>query len=83
MNRFMASCLGTIMVFMVAFYNYHLDVHGDYFGMLRRYAIVFYQHYFAKFRPLSVLYIPGMALSAVLGWRAFASSPDLDPSDDD
>ena len=84
MNRFMASCLGTIIVFMLSFYNYHLDFHGDYFGMLRRYVFIFRQRYFgSKFRPLSVLYVPGMILSAVLGWRAFGSPPELDPDEAD
>jgi hypothetical protein len=78
MNGFMASCLVTLGFWILAFSNHHFTFHGNYFGMLCRYATVFRQQFFGKFRPMSLLYGPGSVVSLVLGWRAFNTPPDLD-----
>ena len=83
MNSFLASCLATITVFILAFSNHHFSFHGNYGGMLKRYAVVLYQQFFGEFRPMSLLYGPGVIVSAVLGWRAFFVSPNLDDDDKD
>jgi len=83
MNSFLASCLATITVFILAFSNHHFSFHGNYGGMLIRYVIVLYQQFFGEFRPMSLLYGPGVLVSAILGWRAFFVSPNLNDDDKD
>jgi hypothetical protein len=84
MNAFMASTLVTLCMWILAFYNNHIPFYGDYGTMLRRYVVLFFSRYiFGGFRPMSLLYVPAAAVSAVLGWRAFNSCPDLDGDDDE
>lgn len=78
MNRFMASCLFTLVVWIMAFYNHHLTFYSDYLGMIRRYAVLFAGRYFGKFRPMSLLYVPASLISIFLGWKAFNTDPELD-----
>jgi hypothetical protein len=84
MNAFMASTLVTLCMWILAFYNNHIPFYGDYGTMLRRYVVLFFQRYiFGCFRPMSLLYVPAAAVSAVLGWRAFNSAPDLDGDEEE
>ena len=78
MNRFMASCLATLCVWILAFYNHHLTWHSSYFDMLKRYIALLIPRYFGTFRPLALVYTPLTLLSAWLGWKAFTTNPDLD-----
>jgi hypothetical protein len=80
MNAFMASCLFSLILWILGFYNHHLAFYGDYGGMLRRYAVLFAKKFFGSWppRPMTWLYGPSFAASIVLGWRAFTSPPDLD-----
>jgi hypothetical protein len=80
MNAFMASCLVSLILWILAFYNHHLSYYGDYGGMLRRYGALFAQKFFGDWppRPMTWLYGPSFVTSIFLGWRAFTSPPDLD-----
>mmetsp|Transcript_19680 Transcript_19680/g.30344 ORF Transcript_19680/g.30344 Transcript_19680/m.30344 type:complete len:312 (-) Transcript_19680:81-1016(-) len=80
MNVFLASCLGSLCIWILAFYNHHLNFYSDYAHMLRRYGVLFFQRYIwtKPFRPLSLVYGPSFLLSLFLGWRAFTSPPTLD-----
>jgi hypothetical protein len=80
MNAFMASCLVSLILWILAFYNHHLSFYGDYGGMLRRYVVVFAKKFFGDWppRPMTWLYGPSFVASIVLGWRAFTSPPELD-----
>lgn len=79
MNACMASCLLSLILWILAFYNHHLSFYSDYGSMLRRYCVLFVKRYFCwPIRPLSLLYGPSFLMSIVLGWRAFNSPPDLD-----
>lgn len=73
MNVFLASCLGSLCVWILAFYNNSLNFYSDYWHMLRRYAVLFYKEYIwtKPFHPLSLVYIPSFLLTIYLGWRAF------------
>lgn len=80
MNAFMASCLVSLILWILAFYNHHLSFYGNYGGMLSRYVVLFAKKYFLDWppRPMTWLYGPSFVTSIVLGWRAFTSPPDLD-----
>jgi hypothetical protein len=80
MHAFMASCLVSLILWILAFYNHHLSFYGDYGGMLRRYAVLFAKNFFGDWppRPMTWLYGPSFVASIVLGWRAFTSPPELD-----
>ena len=77
MNLFLASCLGSLCVWILAFYNHHLNFYSDYATMLRRFVVLFYRRYIwtKPFRPLSLVYIPSFMISLILGWRAFTTPP--------
>jgi len=80
MNAFMASCLGSLILWILAFNNHHLNFYSNYMGMIARYGVLFVRRFFGAWppRPMMFLYGPSFVLSAVLGWRAFNSPPDLD-----
>jgi len=79
MNRCMASWLVSLMLWMTAFYNNHLNFYSDYASMLCRYAVLFTERYVTcwPLRPMSFLYIPSFMGSVVLTWRAFGSGGDV------
>jgi len=86
MNIFLASCLTSLCVWILAFYNHHLNFYSDYAHMLRRYCILFFQRYIwsgknHQFRPLSLIYIPAFIRTIYLGWRAFTTPPNVDDED--
>jgi len=86
MNVFLASCLTSLCVWMLAFYNHHLNFYSDYAHMLRRYVVLFFQRYIwsgknHQFRQLSLIYIPAFIRTIYLGWRAFTTPPNVDDED--
>jgi len=88
MNNFMASCLLSLIFWIMAFYNHHLSFYSDYAHMVKRYFILFAGRYFGflrggEFRPMCLLYGPSFLLSAVLGWKAFDVGNRDDDDDDD
>lgn len=83
MNGFMASCLVTLIFWILAFYNHHLTFYSDYMHMMLRYMDLFTARYFGTFRPMSLLYTPSAIFSAVMGWRAFTTKPDLDGDEEE
>jgi len=80
MNACLASCLTTLSLWILAFYNNHLSFYGDYFGMVRRIMYLFGKSFLWVWppRPLAFLYVPSFCVSLVLAWRAFNTPPDLD-----
>jgi hypothetical protein len=80
MHAFMASCLVSLILWILAFYNHHLSFYGNYGGMLKRYFVLFAIKFFGDWppRPMTWLYGPSFIASIVLGWRAFTSPPELD-----
>jgi len=83
MNACLASCLATLSLWILAFYNHHLTFYGDYFGMVRRVLFLGTRQYLGNWppRPMAILYVPSFCLSVVLAWRAFNTPPDLDPQE--
>lgn len=80
MNKCLAGWLGSLTLWMLAFYNNHLSFYSDYFSMLRRFAALFVKRYVfvSPFRPMSLLYGPAFLYSGYLTWKAFRSPPELD-----
>eukprot|EP00592_Proboscia_alata_P020020 CAMPEP_0194429116 /NCGR_PEP_ID=MMETSP0176-20130528/43724_1 /TAXON_ID=216777 /ORGANISM="Proboscia alata, Strain PI-D3" /LENGTH=310 /DNA_ID=CAMNT_0039241889 /DNA_START=49 /DNA_END=981 /DNA_ORIENTATION=- len=74
MNMFMASLIGTLISWILAFYNNNLSFYSDYAEMLKRCASLFVKRYIVwPIRPMSLLYVPGFFVTLVLGWRALSS----------
>lgn len=79
MNKSLAAWLGSMILWMLAFYNHHLSFYSDYFSMLRRFFTLMIRCYvFSTFRPLSLLYVPSFLYSVRLTWKAFRTVPDDD-----
>ena len=76
MNKCLASWLVTLVLFIMAFYNDHVNFYSDYASMLRRFFVLLFRR--NTFRPMSLLYVPSFIFSQVLTWRAFTSSPKDD-----
>lgn len=80
MNKCLAGWLTSLMFWMLAFYNHHLNFYSDYASMVGRFFTLFLTKYVTEFpiRPLSLLYIPSFFYSLRLTWKAFRS-----PAEDD
>ena len=80
MNKCLASWIGAMIAWMLAFYNNHLSFYSDLFSMYRRCLCLFVTRYvFTRpFRPLSLFYGPAFLYSCYLTWKAFKSPPELD-----
>jgi len=80
MNQCLASCLLTLVSWILAFYNHHLTFYPDYAAMLKRYGALFWQRYIwcRPVRPMAFIYVSGMVASVMLAIRAFASAPQDD-----
>ena len=80
MNLFISSSLISMIIMIIKLYNDHMTFYHNYGEMLWRYLKVTWLRYFWNWpmRPLSVVAIPWIFLSLVLGWQAFSSPPDLD-----
>jgi len=78
MNKCLASWLVTLMLWITAFYNNHLNFYSSLFLMLCRFCALFPKKYLLCWPPrlMSALYLPSFIMSGVLTWRAFRSSPE-------
>eukprot|EP00934_Nitzschia_sp_Nitz4_P007320 Nitzschia sp. Nitz4//scaffold79_size90958//87558//90409//NITZ4_005042-RA/size90958-augustus-gene-0.180-mRNA-1//-1//CDS//3329558300//7310//frame0 len=58
MNHCLAAWLGSLLLWMLAFYNNHLSFYSDYAAMLSRFAALFTARYLKvrPLRPMSLLY---------------------------
>lgn len=77
-NFSLASWLGTLIVFMLAFFNHHNSFYSDYGSMVKRLFVLGFKHYLGEFRPLSVLYVPAIIGSTILTWKSFTSRSEED-----
>eukprot|EP00977_Amphora_coffeiformis_P003733 scaffold742_cov165-Amphora_coffeaeformis.AAC.9 len=80
MNKCLASCLATLVFWILAFYNNHLTFYGDYFGMVRRFICLFTKRYLLNWPPrfMAFFYVPSFFLSLWFAWKAFTTPPELD-----
>eukprot|EP00546_Thalassionema_frauenfeldii_P019911 CAMPEP_0178897074 /NCGR_PEP_ID=MMETSP0786-20121207/1539_1 /TAXON_ID=186022 /ORGANISM="Thalassionema frauenfeldii, Strain CCMP 1798" /LENGTH=154 /DNA_ID=CAMNT_0020567573 /DNA_START=457 /DNA_END=921 /DNA_ORIENTATION=- len=79
MNQALASCTMSVVFWITAFYNNHLNFYSDYASMLKRYVVLLFKYYFSPiktFRPMSLLYIPSFLMTGALIWRAFQTPSD-------
>lgn len=76
MNRFISSSLLTIVIAMLSFLNQHVIFYNSYGEMLRRYAVLWFERFVWPPRPLTLLFVPAMSMTAFFGYRAFISPPD-------
>mmetsp|Transcript_13635 Transcript_13635/g.20760 ORF Transcript_13635/g.20760 Transcript_13635/m.20760 type:complete len:299 (-) Transcript_13635:212-1108(-) len=85
MNQALASGVMSLVFWITAFYNHHLNFYSDYAAMIRRCVVLFFKTYFPplrSFRPMSLLYGPSFVFSGALLWRAFnTSSTEEDRND--
>lgn len=84
MNKCLSAWLGSLIVWILAFYNHRLSFYSDYWSMLRRWGSLFLKQYVFErpIRPLSLIYIPSFFYSLRLTWQAFNSPPDDDSEDE-
>lgn len=80
-NFCLASWLGTLIIFMLAFFNHHNTFYSDYGSMVKHLFMLGFKHYLGEFRPLSLLYVPAIVTSTLLTWRAFFKSPVQEDED--
>jgi len=82
LNKCCASWLISLSIWIMAFYNNHLNFYSDYFTMVCRYIGLFFNRYVWSWRtrPLSALYIPSFVLSLILSWKALIGSPKEETS---
>jgi hypothetical protein len=75
-NKFIASSLVTLIIYMVSFYNAHLAFYGNYFGMLCTYAKVVWLRFCWHWPPriLPIFALPSLLASLKYGWLVFADS---------
>lgn len=76
MNKCLASWMVTLVLFIMAFYNDHINFYSDYATMIRRFLVLLFRSH--KFKPMSLLYYPSFVVSQYLTWRAFTSNPKED-----
>lgn len=75
-NKFIASSLATLILFMLSFYNDHLTFYTNYFGMLWTYSKVIWFRFIWHWPPriLPIVALPSMLASLRYGWQALADS---------
>jgi hypothetical protein len=85
MNKALAAWLVSFTLWMLAFYNNHINFYSDYLSMLRRFFVLFWGRYIvtSPFRPMSLLYGPAFFTSIVMTWRAFTAPRDDDDDDEE
>jgi hypothetical protein len=82
MDQFVAVSLFTLALLLLSFYNTHLTFYGNYFQMLLRWGHVTRIRFFGKFRPMMILYIPGIMLSIYKGVSALQEGAYSEERDD-
>lgn len=85
LNKALAAWLISFTLWMLAFYNSHVNFYSDYASMLKRFFVLFWKRYVTDIpiRPMSFLYVPAFFVSAVLTLRAFVTPRDEDNDDGD
>jgi hypothetical protein len=85
LNKALAAWLISFTLWMLAFYNSHVNFYSDYASMLKRFFVLFWQKYFVEtpFRPMLFLYGPSFLVSTFLTWRAFLTPREEDGDDGD
>jgi hypothetical protein len=83
LNKALASWLISFTLWMLAFYNSHVNFYSDYACMMKRFFVLFVRRYITHrpIRPMAFLYVPSFLISSVLTWRAFATPPEADDDD--
>ncbi len=82
MDHFVAISLATLIILLLSFYNSHLTFYDNYFHMLRRWLHVTAVKYFESFRPMMILYIPGILLACHAGVLALQEGAYSEERDD-
>ena len=82
MDQFVAVSLATLIVLLLSFYNAHLNHYGNYFQMCVRCLHLMFKRFSGKFRPMMVLYIPGIMLSLYTGALALKEGAYSEERDD-
>jgi Na+/H+ antiporter NhaA len=84
LNKALAAWLISFTLWMLAFYNSHVNFYSDYASMLMRFFVLFWRRYIADkpIGPMAFLYVPSFVVSSILTWRAFATPPEADDDDD-
>mmetsp|Transcript_60443 Transcript_60443/g.148319 ORF Transcript_60443/g.148319 Transcript_60443/m.148319 type:complete len:353 (-) Transcript_60443:167-1225(-) len=86
MNRGLACWLVSLIFWILAFYNNHLNFYSDYATMLWRFVVLFKRDYTlfqTPIRPMSLLYAPSFLLSTFFTWRAFNTPPEEDEDEEE
>jgi hypothetical protein len=85
LNKALAAWLISFTLWMLAFYNSHVNFYSDYACMLKRFFVLFLRRYIIDkpIGPMTFLYVPSFLVSSVLTWRAFATPPEADDDVDD
>lgn len=80
MNKCISSWLVSLIFWIMAFYNNHLNFYSDYATMLWRYSFLFVKKYVTcwPLRPMSLLYIPSIIVSTLFTFVAFTNPDDQD-----
>lgn len=76
MNRFISSCLMTIIIAMLSFLNRHVVFYDNYTQMLKKWARLSWERFIWPLKPLTALLVPAMLVTLFCGYRAFISPPD-------
>jgi hypothetical protein len=85
LNKALAAWLISFTLWMLAFYNSHVNFYSDYATMLKRFFVLFWQKYIVEvpIRPMALLYGPAFLVSSFLTWRAFLTPPEEDDDEGD
>ena len=84
----MALSTAALVLFLLSFYNQHLDVRGNYFTTVRRLAVLFCQKYLTPPdlsyppQPLPLLMLPVLAMALYCFVQSFEITPRRDHADD-
>lgn len=82
MDQFVAVSLATLIVLLLSFYNLHLTFYDNYFKMSLRWFHVMTGKFMGKFRPMMLLYFPGIMLSLYKGILALQEGAYSEERDD-
>eukprot|EP00934_Nitzschia_sp_Nitz4_P001660 Nitzschia sp. Nitz4//scaffold55_size114948//34602//35378//NITZ4_003892-RA/size114948-processed-gene-0.37-mRNA-1//1//CDS//3329554503//1660//frame0 len=73
MDKFVALSLGTVVVLLLSFYNAHMTFYPNYTHMILRWFQVAAKRFFGTFKPLMLIYIPGLLGSLYLGFHTLSA----------